>query len=97
MVVGMILLDELPDDSFAGTIAPEMEDGVALFSIQALDGVAQSPFRILLNMRWQWIVDPGWPAFFFENTQNGFLILGGPLELLHDSPVDPQYTSFWVP
>lgn len=41
-IVGIMLLDEFPDNPFAGSVAAKMEDWGVLFSVEALNGVAQS-------------------------------------------------------
>ena len=94
---GFLRVDEFPNDSLTRPITSEMQDGVGLFAIQALDRVTQSTFGILLSLRRQWIINTRWPTLFLEYTENGFLIFRRPLKLLNECPVDSEHTSFGVP
>ena len=65
--------------------------------LEALDGVAQPPFGILFRMGRQRVVDPAWPAFFFEGSQDCLLIYGLPLEAFNALPIEPENTFLCVP
>ncbi len=94
--VRMLTSDAFPDDSFTRTITAEVEQLVLLVAVQALDGIAQTPLRILFRMRRQGIVDPRRPAFLREGGENGFLVDGRPLESFDDQPRDVKFTSLGI-
>lgn len=57
---------EGPDDPFAGAIAAKVDDLTVLLAIEAANGVAETPFGLLVEAGGERIVDSGRPAFFFE-------------------------------
>jgi hypothetical protein len=88
---------DFPANSLSGPVATETNRFAKALSIQALDGVVQSPFRANALALRQGIIDPIRPILLVKRGQNQFLVFRRPIESFYDLAIESKNTFSCVP
>lgn len=84
-------------NAFSGTIAPEFNERINLFPIQAFEGVMQPSFRTDLRMGGERIIDMARPALLLKRIEYAFLIFSRPFESLDNYTVKSKLPPVPIP
>ena len=87
----------VPENPFPRAVSSESNQPREVVTIQALNCISQSSFRIHCLARGQRVIDPGWPCFFLKCHQYRLLISGGPSKSLRNSPIEDQFMTLSIP
>ena len=64
----------LPGDLLAAMCNQKVDAGRKLVSVQSTNRVQETLSGIDITDGWQWIVNAGWPVFFFKSGQKTLLV-----------------------
>ena len=86
-----------PSHAFACAVPVKFNERGLVMAVEAFDGVVEAAFGVLVGVGREGVVDAGWPVFFFEGGEDGFLVGAGNAVLLDDVVAVEERTAGGVP